>query len=48
MDKEYEQGFSQKKTKNTDIKDTKYAELNLLIKERQTNGRILIFFFALA
>lgn len=47
MNKEYEQGFSQKKTnkkKPTDNKDMKYAELNLLIKEKQTNDRILIFF----
>ena len=36
MDKEYEQGFSQKKTKNTVIKDTKYTEL---IDQRKANQR---------
>ena len=34
--------------KNTDNKDMKYAELNLMIKEKQTNDRILIFFFCLS
>ena len=36
--------FHRRKQKNTDNKDMKYAKLNLLIKERQTDDKTLIFF----